>query len=510
MIFINLLPFIPLSIKGILGLAFIIISSIKLNLKEALITTFVLISLQTVSFILDYRIDYEQRILTMFLGTIVYLLLAYFLGTYAEKNRNMIQELQIENKARKNIEIALNQQIALQNGVMNTVPIPLFFKDLKFKYYRINQAFTDLFAIKEEDIIGKNVYAIYDFSTAEICHQMDENLLTVPGQQAKEISVSNGDGETKHYIINKALIKDNKGNPSGIVGAVLDITKQIESEKLKNNIAELQKEEKLKNEFFSNISHELRTPLNVIYSAVQLVEMSIDNDNNITREKMKKNVYSIKQNSLRLQRLVNNILDLTKIDSKAVEMKLQNLDIVFVIEEITLSVADFISNKGISLVFDTNVEELVMAFDEEKIERIILNLLSNAIKHTPDGGTITVSLTKNADNIIIRVEDSGIGIPDNKLDLIFKRFYQISPVNTRLHEGSGIGLNLVKSLVEMHQGEITVSSILGKGTIFSIRLPIKKIKNSKLKISSSDKHSRIELIRLEFSDIYTLNKMNHT
>jgi signal transduction histidine kinase len=133
-------------------------------------------------------------------------------------------------------------------------------------------------------------------------------------------------------------------------------------------------------------------------------------------------------------------LDLTKIDSKAVEMKLQNLDIVFVIEEITLSVADFISNKGISLVFDTNVEELVMAFDEEKIERIILNLLSNAIKHTPDGGTITVSLTKNADNIIIRVEDSGIGIPDNKLDLIFKRFYQISPVNTRLHEGSGIGL----------------------------------------------------------------------
>jgi signal transduction histidine kinase len=152
--------------------------------------------------------------------------------------------------------------------------------------------------------------------------------------------------------------------------------------------------------------------------------------------------------------------------------------------------------------FDTDIEEKTMAFDEEKMERIILNLLSNAIKFTPEGGMIRVSIFDQDEHVIIRIKDTGIGIPLDKLQNIFNRFYQISPVSTRSQEGSGIGLNLVKSLVEMHQGEITVESKLGKGTIFSLKFPCNTIRNLEMHQPMSDKHSRIEKIQLEFSDIY--------
>jgi PAS domain S-box-containing protein len=510
---INLMPFIPLSSKGILGLVFIIISSVKSDFKGTIRTTIILIILETYSYIMGFSVDYKHGTFTMFLGSLLYLTIAYFLGKFTEKIRNLIKELRIENEVRRNIEKELKQKIALQNSIMYTMPTPLFIKDLEFNYVGINSAFSDLLGISEKDLIGKNVFHLFDTYIAETCNQMDIDLINKHEKQVKEISVLANDGNMKTIIISKVLIIDDEDKPSGIVGVMLDITEQMESEKLKTSIAEdkliideLKKDDKLKTEFFSNISHELRTPLNVIFSAVQLVEMHVNDSNYIINQnKIRKNIISIRQNCLRLQRLVNNLIDISKIDARAFDLRLQNLDIVYIVEEITLSVADFISNKGISLVFDTNAEEKIMAFDEEKIERIILNLLSNAIKYTPGGGMISVSIVDRGENVIIQIKDSGIGIPQDKLDLVFNRFYQISPMNTRHQEGSGIGLNLVKSLVEMHQGVISVDSVLGKGTNFSINLPRKVIGNETAQQPIIfDKQSRIEKIQLEFSDIYKI------
>ena len=511
MIFINLMPFIPLSNKGILGLVFIIFSCIKYDFKESIRATTILVLLEIFSFLMDFTVDYEHGILTMFLGSLVYFIIAYFFGSYTEKARNMLIQLSAENEIRRNVETELKQKIALQKIIINTIPTPLYFKDLKFNYVGINTAFSELIGINEKDIFGKNVYDLFDTHIAESCNQMDIDLMNDQCKQIiKEISILSEDGNSKTVINSKALILDDEGNPSGIVGVLLDITGQKESEILKTNIAhdqliidELKRVDVLKTEFFSNISHELRTPLNVLFSAVQLVETYANSDFISNQNKIIKNIKSIKQNSLRLQRLVNNIIDITKIDSQAFEIKLQNLDIVNVVEEITLSVSDFISNKGVSLVFDTNVEEKIMAFDEEKFERIILNLLSNAIKYTPEGGTISVNIIDKGENVIIQIKDSGIGIPQDKLDLIFNRFYQISPMNTRQQEGSGIGLNLVKSLVEMHNGTISVDSVLGLGTKFSIDLPYRLSINETSQVPIViDKQSRIEKIQLEFSDIY--------
>jgi signal transduction histidine kinase len=197
---------------------------------------------------------------------------------------------------------------------------------------------------------------------------------------------------------------------------------------------------------------------------------------------------------------------MTKIDAQAFEIKLRNQDIVYVVREITLSVADYIANKGLKLIFHSDVEKKIMAFDEEKIERIILNLLSNAIKFSPLGAAIHVDLSDNGDTILIKVRDKGIGVPPDSQQNIFQRFYQISPMHTRLREGSGIGLNLVKSLVEMHKGTITLESEPGAGTTFIIELPGSVLPEKTTEIDESkSRHSRIENIQLEFSDIYLGN-----
>lgn len=266
--------------------------------------------------------------------------------------------------------------------------------------------------------------------------------------------------------------------------------------------------DKLKTEFFCNISHELRTPLNIILTAVQLLD-SINSDPDdkpdkfsLAFEKYKK---IIKQNGYRLLRLINNIIDLTKVDSGFFEIDLCNHNIVEIVEDITISVVDYVKSKNIELIFDTNIEEKIIACDEEKIERIMLNLLSNAIKYTKPGGTIKVEITDLESEVMISVKDTGIGIPINKLEIIFERFRQVDELLTRKSEGSGIGLSLVKSFVEAHGGTISANSVEGFGSEFIIKLPVKTIQGTELhdKFSnSSNFEKKIEKISIEFSDIY--------
>lgn len=218
----------------------------------------------------------------------------------------------------------------------------------------------------------------------------------------------------------------------------------------------------------------------------------------------------MKQNSYRLLKLVNNIIDLTKLDSGFLLMNFDNHNIVEVVENITLSVANYTESKGISLIFDTNIEEKIISCDDDKIERIILNLLSNAIKYTKLGGTIEVNIKDMDSNVLISVKDTGCGIPHDKLSVIFERFRQVDEVLTRQAEGSGIGLSLVKALVEAHDGSIVAYSTIGTGSEFIISLPCKIISCTKIyhkpfdTIDNEDElKKKVERINIEFSDIYS-------
>jgi signal transduction histidine kinase len=194
-------------------------------------------------------------------------------------------------------------------------------------------------------------------------------------------------------------------------------------------------------------------------------------------DKLNKYLSIMKQNSYRLIKLINNLIDISKIDAGYYKINLCNCNIVSVVEEITMSVAEYIQDKGMKLIFDTDTEEKIIACDPEKIERIILNLLSNAVKFTDAGGSIYVSVNAGTDKVKVSVRDTGICIPGEKLEKIFERFVQVDKSLSRNHEGSGIGLSLVKSLVEMHGGNIKAFSKIGLGSEFVFELPAEKLIN---------------------------------
>lgn len=298
-----------------------------------------------------------------------------------------------------------------------------------------------------------------------------------------------------------------KGKPV-VLAIIRDITERRKAVEMKEKMEESKRildetlaYDKLKTEFFSNLSHELRTPLNVMLSAIQLMDLESLDERAILNNRY---MGMLKQNCYRLLRLVNNLIDITRMDSGFYELELRNHNIINIVEEITLSVAQYIENHSITLLFDTEIEEKIMACDPDKIERIILNLLSNAIKFTNPGGSITVNIYDKQDKIQVSIQDTGAGIPKDKLSMIFERFRQVDQSITRSQEGSGIGLSLVKSLVEMHKGRVFVQSEYGKGSEFIVELPVCLVAEEKVKnIEDHGGPSYMERINIEFSDIYT-------
>lgn len=254
-----------------------------------------------------------------------------------------------------------------------------------------------------------------------------------------------------------------------------------------------------KNKFIANISHELRTPANVISSSVQLIKRKTEIKDDIDKKSLISSLDMIEINSYRLIRLVNNIIDVTKADTGFKSIVFKNVEIISLIENTVLSVVPFAETRNLNIVLDTEIEELIMAVDIEKIERIILNLLSNAIKFSYEKGTIFTHISRKDDMLTILVKDEGIGIAKESIDKIFDRFVQIDNEFTRLNEGSGIGLSLVKSFIDLHDGKIQVESELGKGSCFIISLPIKKVEGEEVVYNSMiEGYNTIT----ELSDIY--------
>ncbi len=289
-----------------------------------------------------------------------------------------------------------------------------------------------------------------------------------------------------------------------VVAGIREEMMQVELRKKSMEIEQLGELDKLRTDFFANLSHELRTPINLILAALKMIEL---NENELENKNMSNQRYLkiMRQNSYRLMRLINNLIDVTRIDAGFLSYNALNWDIIYMIKSITLSVAVYAKSKNISLSFESDINSLLIKCDPDKIERILLNLLSNAIKYNKENGSVIVSVEKVEKEIWVSISDTGIGIPKDKLNLIFERFKQVDSRLTKEGEGSGIGLSLVKAFVEMHGGTISVKSILGVGTDFLMKLPIIKergYQNDKIMEDDHCEDLRIERIRMEFSDIY--------
>ena len=231
--------------------------------------------------------------------------------------------------------------------------------------------------------------------------------------------------------------------------------------------------EQNKNNYFVNLSHELRTPLNVLSSINQLIKEFTKKDNFITPEKLSYYMGIMDRNCSRLLSLINNLIDHTKIENNSYIINKKDEDIVYLVEETVLDIKDYIEEKGLELIFDTDVEEKVIRCDKVDIERCIINLVGNAVKFTPEGGLIEVLLQDlDDDKVKIIVKDNGIGISEENQKIIFDRFNQVVDESSEQKGGSGLGLTITKQLITLHNGEIYVESEVGVGSEFIIILPV--------------------------------------
>ena len=230
--------------------------------------------------------------------------------------------------------------------------------------------------------------------------------------------------------------------------------------------------EQNKNNYFVNLSHELRTPLNVLSSINQLIKEFTKKDNFITPEKLSYYMGIMDRNCSRLLSLINNLIDHTKIENNSYIINKKDEDIVYLVEETVLDMKDYIEEKGLELIFDTDVEEKVIRCDKVDIERCIINLVGNAVKFTSEGGLIEVLLQDLDDKVNIIVKDNGIGISEENQKVIFDRFNQVVDESSEQKGGSGLGLTITKQFITLHNGEIYVESEVGVGSEFIIILPV--------------------------------------
>lgn len=237
---------------------------------------------------------------------------------------------------------------------------------------------------------------------------------------------------------------------------------QVEFEKLK----EL---DQLKSRFFANISHEFRTPLTLILGPVENMLSS-----KIPTEFIKQ-CQTIKRSAQRMHILINQLLDLSKIEAGKMKMDVYAEDIIPLVKNIIHSFESLAESKNLKVTFICDSDSVVVSFDREKIEQVLTNLISNAVKYTPDGGEVKIETDRQHEKLFIKISDTGIGIKEDQLPHVFDRFYQGSEASLSGEPGTGIGLALAKELVELHHGKISVTSTEHQGSAFTIMLPLVKV-----------------------------------
>lgn len=290
-------------------------------------------------------------------------------------------------------------------------------------------------------------------------------------------------------------IKDNEKDSILNMIIIQDLNAKIQIEKLKNTLEQNKIIELGRNEMLSNISHEFKTPVNVIYSTAQLLDLEkTQND----YKKLHEYNILIKRNCDRLIRMINNFIDSTKFEANIINMDLKIINIVSLVEDLTMSIINFAQNKNIEVIFDTEEEEIYILADIDFIERIILNVLSNAIKYNSENGSIFVNIIDEENKVIIEIIDTGFGIPGNKLNKLFNRFERFDNNNLSHEEGTGLGLNIVKQMVDALKGDIKVVSKEGEGTTIRIIFD----KQSKKEDQITDTYDGMSRrVALELSDI---------
>ena len=415
--------------------------------------------------------------------------------------RDITERREIENrqaKSRQELEstkISEGDAREYAESIINTVRESLIVLDQDLRIVTGSRSFYEVFKVKPEETVGQ---LIYDLGNKQWDIPMLRELLeTILPQKT---TFDNYEVEHDFATIGKRIMLLNARQIQRVLGkeriillAIEDITerREIENglktahEELKMLATELEHTARVKSEFLANMSHELRTPLNSINGFSEVLYDELFGSLN---EKQKKYVNNILTSGKHLLLLINQILDMAKVEAGKMSLALSNLPMKILLNEIALLVTDMVSKKKIKLLLDIAEDLPSIEADELKVKEIIYNLLSNAVKFTPEGGKIGMRAKRIDSEIEIVVWDTGIGIAPEYMGKIFEGFFRVDTPYSRVTEGTGLGLPLSRKLVELHGGKFSVASDgVNKGTLTRFTLPIissKVVKDEEESISS--------------------------
>ncbi len=388
-----------------------------------------------------------------------------------------------------------------------TASIPMYVTDLDYSTIKVNERFCNHFQLKKTEIIGKKCYDIWK---GNLCHTPEcslKQILSGKEQYEYEIKKELDDGKLIYCIVKNYPFYGQKGELMGIIKSFTDISERKKAEALRKKFSlELEKEVDLrtkelkvaldhqklyldqilkasqfKTEFMATMSHELRTPLNAIIGFTDLILEGVYGKLNSEQLEY---IKDIEESSKHLLNMITHILDISKIESGQVTVTIDKIQLSNIIEQVISTLKPLFSKKNLKVEIRGLRKKQIIYADSLKLKQIIYNLLSNAIKFT-ERGIVSIEFLDKKDYWEFYVKDTGIGIAEKDYDIIFKDFKRVRSPYVDSMPGSGLGLSLTKRIIQLHGGEISFTSKIGKGTTFSFYIP-KKIKNidSRLRVES--------------------------
>jgi len=381
------------------------------------------------------------------------------LGSYSQKleqtNKQLAQSNQKVSTAYSELE-KVNRQVTAEKErsrvIVRGISDAIILTDSKQNVMDFNPKAAQMFQLSG-DSIGKPI--LETINNNELLKATREALLQEKKIYTSEIALPDPyTGKNRIFSLHTSTATDEVGNKVGAVSVLRDVTGEKELEEIKTN-------------FLQTVSHELRTPLTSIIGFLDLV---VDESSGELNDVQKDFLTTARDSSLTLQKLINDLLDLSKIEAGKMELHKEPMHLKIIVDKVKQNLLPLCKNKN--LYFENRIpDELpLIELDSGKLAQVFTNLAGNAIKFTDQGG-ITVSASESEDVVQVIVEDTGIGIPKDKLNKVFEKFSQVDNSSTRKYEGTGLGLPIVKSIIEMHNGHIWAESGQGQGTTFIFTLP---------------------------------------
>lgn len=339
--------------------------------------------------------------------------------------------------------------------------------DKNFKITKVNKALANAFKIEPKELIGKTCYEVFHGAK-----QPCRNCPHVHSLKTKE------PGSLElfepclgiHLGVSTSPILDENGEVTSSVHVAKDITeRKMAEENLRKANEKLKEYNQLKDEFVSTASHELRTPLSIIMGAIRLV---LDEIPGKIVEEQRDVLATAMESIKRLSRIVNSLLTISKIESGKLNLQKTVVNICELIKDTVSNYEPLAQENGLRLDFEVPQKSVDICLDPDKTKEVLINLISNSIKFTPEGGRIKVICTEQDKEVLVSVQDSGVGITKEDIPKLFDKFTQFDRKAGPGEKGTGLGLAIVKKLVEIHGGKIKVESEVGQGTIFNISLPL--------------------------------------